>query len=376
VRASPVALAALVALAAALAGCGSSSGRDGDGDGLYDDIERRGWPVIVDYLTERVRYEARSDPAKADTDGDGIPDSEEYQFLTDPAAADTDRDGLSDCQEVRHSVLAQCEDGSFHGPFDGGVNAPGNPDPTKADSDPGASLYVANSGFVDHTGTLPNGYPDSGDGIPDGEEWAGYPIALANGNTRTVRTDLRNGDTDGDGLDDGEERYRFQGDPTVPDTDGDGCGDGVDPLPHAGEAYFAGLLNFTLLRPGSAEVRLTMVLANVEAYVPSRTGTFTAAQGQPADLAAVSPGPLHPQGDGCRTSPRHPWVLMQVAAESAGASLDLASRTSGGPVASLWWDVRANTFALTEEGPAVQAPFTFEGLDARLAVAPRLSAGA
>jgi hypothetical protein len=287
--------------------------------------------------------------------------------------ADTDKDGLSDCQEVRHSVRAQCEDDAFHGPFDGGVNAPNNPDPTKADSDPGASLYVANGGFTDHTGTLPNGYPDAGDGIPDGEEWAGYAITLANGNVRTVRTGVRNGDTDGDTLDDGEERYTFRTDPTVTDTDGDGCDDGVDALPAVPESYYAGLKDFTLLRPGSADVHLTVVLANVGAQVPAGGGTFTATQGQPTDLSASSPGPLRPQQGECRTSPRHPWALMQVAADSGGASLDLASKTSGSGIASLWWDVQANRFALTEGGPTVQTPFTFEGNDARIQVAPRWS---
>ena len=42
-----------------------------------------------------------SDPAKADTDGDGLLDAEERELTLDPRSVDTDADGLTDFEEVR-----------------------------------------------------------------------------------------------------------------------------------------------------------------------------------------------------------------------------------------------------------------------------------
>ena len=87
---------------------------DDDGDGLSNVQESAGWDVTSYGLstssdpcdeicnqggsTTTRRY---SDPKKADTDGDGLPDGEEYDVRTDPAAADSDGDGLFDFDEVR-----------------------------------------------------------------------------------------------------------------------------------------------------------------------------------------------------------------------------------------------------------------------------------
>lgn len=362
----PVALLAVAVLSSlALAGCSDVGDQDGDGDGLYDSIERRGWTVTVDSMTNRSARQVTSSTSTGDTDGDGIPDDEEFFLGADPRAPDTDGDGLSDCQEVRHKDRGQCEDAGFNGPFDGGYGT----DPTKADSDPQASLYVLNGPFVDQTGTLANGRPATGDGISDGDEVGGYPIRLANGATRMVRTDPRNGDSDGDALDDGEEALAYGGDPTIPDTDGDGCLDGVDPLPDREHAFVVGLGNFTLLRGGSAELRLTIVAGNVGATAPS-TGTVAVTQGQPRDLSDVEPGPLVPSGEECRISPRYPWALVQVAAESRGSGLDIASVTGSGGVASVWLNVRTGDLARTDGGPTIASPLVSEGPDGRLELAP------
>jgi hypothetical protein len=370
-----VALFAVALLAAtALAGCGSSSGKDRDGDRLYDRQERDGWDVLVDALAERTRRHVASDPGRFDTDGDGLPDQEEFFLPTDPTAADTDGDGLTDCQENRHKDRAQCEDPDFSGPYDGGYGT----DPRKQDSDPGASLYVLNVlNFTDRTGTLADGQPDSGDGIPDGEEIAGYDVALANGNVRFVRTDPRRGDTDGDHLDDGEERYQFHSDPTVADTDGDGCDDGVDPVPQVAEGYRPGLGSFTLKSGSATEVRLTLTLANVFLDVPA-SGGFAASQGQPVDLSSREPAPVRPSAEQCSYSARHPWILVQASASADGRSLDLASQAGGsgpGRVGSFYWNVQTGAYSWTDAGPALAAPIPFEGADARLTLTPTLAQG-
>ncbi len=51
--------------------------------------------------SEEAKY--KTDPASADTDGDGLTDWQEASiFLTDPLKADTDADTFTDGYEVRH----------------------------------------------------------------------------------------------------------------------------------------------------------------------------------------------------------------------------------------------------------------------------------
>ncbi len=76
--------------------------QDSDNDGLTDAEELAGF---------RTQFGNRvfTDPFKADTDGDGIPDGQEignrtgsfYRILADPTKADTDRDGVEDFVELR-----------------------------------------------------------------------------------------------------------------------------------------------------------------------------------------------------------------------------------------------------------------------------------
>ncbi|HYV08455.1 MAG TPA: LamG-like jellyroll fold domain-containing protein, partial [Thermoplasmata archaeon] len=76
--------------------------------------------VITDWVTGSsgsltsfiLRFEAHSDPQKADTDADGIQDGVEvYTWHTLPAAADTDLDGLSDGYEIASHTLTITGDG-------------------------------------------------------------------------------------------------------------------------------------------------------------------------------------------------------------------------------------------------------------------------
>lgn len=110
-----------------------------------------------------------TDPAKADTDGDGINDGDETRtYASDPLKADTDGDGFTDGDEVY-----------------------GGYDPTKA----GARL------------------PDAdGDGLADAFE-------------QLRGLDAQVKDMDRDGLSDGDELRVYRTDPTKADTDGDGFTD-------------------------------------------------------------------------------------------------------------------------------------------------------
>jgi hypothetical protein len=57
--------------------------------------------VDQDGLSVDQESQIGTDPAKADTDGDGLSDGDEVKkFRTDPLKADTDGDGYTDAQEI------------------------------------------------------------------------------------------------------------------------------------------------------------------------------------------------------------------------------------------------------------------------------------
>ena len=74
--------------------------RDYDGDGLTDVFEARtGWDVVVLNRTNHVY----SDPRAADQDADDLTDSQEFNDgvnSTDPSRADTDKDGIPDALDL------------------------------------------------------------------------------------------------------------------------------------------------------------------------------------------------------------------------------------------------------------------------------------
>ena len=173
-----------------------------------------------------------------DTDGDGLSDAEEKELGTDPNKADTDGDGINDGDEVDGSKNPFDKDGNKVA--DGENGAP--TDPTKADTDGDGT----NDGD-EVTGDKNNGEPtdpndpeskpaedpkdSDGDGLTDDKE-------------KELGTDPNKADTDGDGIDDGDEvdgsKNPFDKDgnkvadgengaptdPTKVDTDGDGTNDG------------------------------------------------------------------------------------------------------------------------------------------------------
>ena len=86
---------------------------DADGDGLVNIVETEGWEVTIEGVSTSpstciTRCDAglpmtmtvTSDPLVADTDFDGLLDSEEFEVGTDPRNPDTDGDGLIDAQEL------------------------------------------------------------------------------------------------------------------------------------------------------------------------------------------------------------------------------------------------------------------------------------
>lgn len=201
------------------AGGGGGGGTDG-GDGGTTDA---GTPIIVN-------PDDPQNPVK-DSDCDGLTDAEEFGTVyagnkrTDPAVADTDGDGILDGVEAGRtsSVDAACT----------GFAADADPLtltlPTEADSDADGlsdGIEDANkNGALDSGETNPNSPDSDGDGLADGTE-----DANANGVVDPGETDPRLKDTDGDKINDGVERSSTMTDPTQADTDGDSCLDGDEDL--------------------------------------------------------------------------------------------------------------------------------------------------
>lgn len=83
----------------------STNSADWDGDGLADTDEVRvGWTVTV---AGQPSYHVFSDPAQADTDGDGWTDLQERNAGTDPTKPDTDSDGIPDKLDANPLIPAK-----------------------------------------------------------------------------------------------------------------------------------------------------------------------------------------------------------------------------------------------------------------------------
>ncbi len=157
----------------------ANSGKDRDGDGLSDKIEK----------------EFGTNPNAPDSDKDGLVDSDELVlFRTNPLVADTDGDGLSDSEEIRsYRTRPDAVDSDQDGLLDGEEVRTHKTDPLKADSDL--------------------------DGLLDGEE------------LQQTRTNPLRADTDQDGVSDGIEVNSYVSNPLTADTDGDSVNDNVDNCP-------------------------------------------------------------------------------------------------------------------------------------------------
>jgi hypothetical protein len=174
---------------------------DDDGDGLVNIEEIEGWTVFyrevstlagVDGILRSVHV--TSNPYKADTDGDGIPDGEERLLGTDPSRTDTDRDGLSDAYEARGFLLRDLGV-IFTNPLD-------------QDTDNDKLSDGAEAELVDI----------------EANRWIVRPYGAP---PYRVWSDPTQADADFDGLVDGDERIQGS-DPNKADTDGDNRDDRVE----------------------------------------------------------------------------------------------------------------------------------------------------
>ena len=166
---------------------------DSDSDLLIDDDEEIGFKIgEVLYITDK------NNP---DTDGDSLKDGYEViKYGTNPLLADTDNDGLTDTEEIYHEIY-------------------GRLDPNNADTD--------NDGLVDGVEVQNNlnplrndaGDDNDGDGLPNDVE---ILLSLNPNDTDSDDDGILDGDEDydGDGLDNLDE-ILSQNDPTDTDTDDD-----------------------------------------------------------------------------------------------------------------------------------------------------------
>jgi hypothetical protein len=180
---------------------------DSDGDGLADGREDANRNGAVDALGPigstgtPSRPGDETDPKNADTDGDRLRDGNEVDGTgllslfgsTDPRNTDTDSAGVSDGVEVAAGMNPRV-------PRDDGPDTDGDAVPDAEDLDPD------NPCVPDNTTALCD---SDGDGLSDGDELA---MGTAPGNP----------DSDDDGIPDGLERG---------DTDSDGRPDALDPDP-------------------------------------------------------------------------------------------------------------------------------------------------
>ncbi|MHA1812488.1 MAG: M28 family peptidase [Candidatus Thorarchaeota archaeon] len=200
-----------------------------------------------------------------DTDGDSVPDSEQYAWPPPNPPLDWDGDGLSDEDEIKHGTDIFVPDTDSDTMSDyveviNGLNPLRNDAEEDADGDDLTNILEV------RIGTSPISNDTDSDGMPDGWEYDFHTNPLVNDSAEdpdndtltnlqeyafgadplsadgdgdgisdadevSLGTDPLNEDTDDDGLNDFLE-IDNQVDPLQPDTDGDLLPDGPDPNPH------------------------------------------------------------------------------------------------------------------------------------------------
>jgi hypothetical protein len=183
--------------------------RGTDEDGLTDEIETGGWDITFTNSTGTHTIHVTSEPLLADTDSDGLNDSEEYNQGSNPRALDTDGDGLSDFVENELGTDISHYDTDGDGLDDGNEITFGS-DAKQTDTDADGL-----SDFEEfELGSDPSNSDTDSDGLTDSQE-------------KQFNSSLLDPDSDDDLLFDDEE-YNLSTDPWNPDSDGDNLTDGYE----------------------------------------------------------------------------------------------------------------------------------------------------
>ncbi|MUV88973.1 hypothetical protein GJ629_02920 [Halapricum sp. CBA1109] len=169
--------------------------KDADGDGLWNAWEQRTWDYP--YISGG---QFRSSPYDNDTDGDGIPDGEEYTIV-----AKEDKPEYPGAPVSSVPVL-QADMSSSPERLD--TDGDGLPDPIERE---GWNATITTA-------------PSQSETVLDTLENQGRAAAVTKMDRRHVSSDPRNADTDFDGVDDLNE-YTNRSDPQDSDSDGDGIPD-------------------------------------------------------------------------------------------------------------------------------------------------------
>ena len=207
---------------------------DSDDDGLTDYVEvtvHHTNPLSVDsdndgFTDPQEISTTRTDPKVEDTDGDGIRDyTEAMTIYTNPLIADTDADGLTDGYETARDGNAETYTaGRDYNPNvadtdDGGVSDGvevkfdhTNPNVQRDDKIDRDNDNIYDWYEINEQGTNPEDRDTDGDGLDDGQELV-------------LRTDLLDTDSDDDGLSDYNEVALYSSNPLTDDTDGDALSD-------------------------------------------------------------------------------------------------------------------------------------------------------
>ncbi|HEY0215832.1 MAG TPA: hypothetical protein VGC57_05520, partial [Cellulomonas sp.] len=119
---------------------------DTDGDGLTDGEEAGGYATGGAFGSGQY-YQGFADPTKPDTDGDGLGDAQEWDGETHPRLTDTDGDRLGDLAEVEAGFDPVEFDADGDGRHDDQEMEDGS-DPFAYDFGLAESVHAALSGFV------------------------------------------------------------------------------------------------------------------------------------------------------------------------------------------------------------------------------------
>jgi len=201
----------------------NASSADSDGDGWSD------WEEVFKYFTN---------PARSDTDLDGITDKDEMEstfgFLTNPLLNDTDSDGLTDGFELFTDFDLGQDGLQSINPISNDTDSDGLPDGWEANHGKDVG-DIDGDGVVDEW--IVNPYdPTDADNDPDRDGYTHSSEisadAIFNNTAEFLSgTDPLSPDTDGDGMSDGWESHFFRTysmpDPLIPDGWKDPDGDGV-----------------------------------------------------------------------------------------------------------------------------------------------------